>query len=214
VRSGHLILGTLSAFVGAGVVSAAYYPGGSWLDRRAAGHDLVRNFLCDLLAPVAINGQPNLVGSVAMMAGMGVFALGLALYWWSMPRLFSSVALTRAVRGCGVVSTLGLLAVPLTPPTESYQLHAAAVFSGGIPAFAAWILSLVAFSQRAETRRLAWLGLIALLLVGLGFGLYTREYFFRGGPSVMLPLSHRVATVAFLAWVIAVSRVLLSPRTK
>lgn len=186
-------------------LSMATYPGGSWLDRGAQHHDWLRNFLCDLLGPVAINGQPNPIGGPAMIAAMGLFAVALALTWWTIPRLFTGERLGLGVRVFGVVSTVGLVAVPLTPPTVSYQLHAAAVFTGGIPAFAAWLLSVVGLARMPATRRLAALGLWALLLVGVGFGLYAREYFFRGGPTVLLPVSHRVATVFVVGWVVAVA---------
>lgn len=186
-------------------MSFATYPGGSWLDRRAVGHDLLRNFLCDLLGPTAINGRPNPVGSVAMILAMGSLTLGLTVMWWTMPRLLTGRSLGLTIRACGALSLLGLVAVPLTPPTLSYPLHAAAVFTGGIPGAAAWLLALFGLAREARTRRLASLGALALAFMTVGFALYSFQYFGGGGPTLLLPVSHRIATVFFLGWVVAVA---------
>ncbi len=197
------LLLAIGLFIALAAVSMATYPGGSWLDLHATRHDLLRNFLCDLLGPVAINGQPNPVGSAAMIGAMGVLAAGLGVLWWTLPGLFPGAALGRAIRICGTLSLVGLVAVPLTPPTVSYSLHAAAVFGGGVPAILAWLLLLVGLGRHRPTRALALLGAIALLFVATGFALYARQYFFAGGPTILLPASHRVATLFFLGWLVA-----------
>ena len=201
----NAILASVATFLALAGVSMATYPGGSWLDVHAQRHDLWRNFLCDLLGPIAINGAPNAIGSAAMIAAMVILALGLAVTWWSTPRLFTGRWLTIAIRGCGLLSLVGLVAVPLTPPTVSYQLHAAAIFGGGIPAAVAFALCVYGLGREAGTRRLGLLGALALLLMLIGFGLYARQYWGGGGPTVVLPASHRVATGFFLWWLIAVA---------
>jgi hypothetical protein len=185
-------------------VSMTFYPGGSWLNMNATGHDFFRNFLCDLLGPTAINGQPNSLASVSMKLAMAAMLPGLACLWFFSPTLFPArINLGRAIRACGVLSLLGLAAVPLTPPTASYELHAAAIFSGGIPSVLAWVLTLVGlwFGHR----RVALVGLFAFVSVAFGFGLYAREYFFHGAPSILLPASHRVGTGLLLGFMVAVS---------
>ena len=42
----------------------AEYPGGTGWDARSNGNDFWLNYLCDLERTVAINGQPNAIGSV------------------------------------------------------------------------------------------------------------------------------------------------------
>ena len=37
----------------------AMYPGGTVWDPQSKGYDLLRNYLCDLLAPEALNGAEN-----------------------------------------------------------------------------------------------------------------------------------------------------------
>ncbi len=208
----NAILALVLAFVALVAISMASYPGGSWLDLRANRHDLLRNFLCDLLAPIAINGQPNRVGSLAMMGAMTVLALGLAVTWWSIPYLFAQPRFAVAIRICGVLSTIGLFTVPFTPPTVSYRLHAAAIFAGGVPAFAAGIISLIAFARGNATRRLAWLGGITLISLMVGFSLYSNQLINQTAATIILPASHRIATVLFLSWVIAIAVRLRSQR--
>src|SRR5579862_3417919 len=136
----RIILAFVGLFLALVSVAMANYPGGNWLDRAARGHDLARNFLCDLLGPVAINGLPNSVASLAMQAAFAVLAAGLTITWWLVPRFFDAPRLARAMRACALVSLLGLMAIPLTPPTVSHSLHAMAVLAGGVPALVAWML--------------------------------------------------------------------------
>ena len=198
------VLASIGIFIALVVVSMATYPGGSWLAPNAQQHDLLRNFLCDLLGPMAINGKPNPVGSAAMIAAMVVLALGLGVLWWSMGRLFVSPRLSVAIRVCGTVSLLGLVAVPFTPPTVSYPLHAAAVFSGGGPAAAACVLSLIGMAIEPRTRPLAVLGTIAMVWVLIGFASYAQQYFGGSHPTIWKPISHRIATVFFVSWLVAI----------
>src|SRR5688572_11608153 len=85
----------------------ALYPGGTWFDPGAVGHDPFRNFLCDLTQPVALNGMVN---PGARWAGAGMIALdvGLLLVWLAVPLLAPS-RLGRALRMMGVLSFLGIV---------------------------------------------------------------------------------------------------------
>ena len=204
-RSAVLLWVSCVTFVTLVVVSMAQYPGGSWLVRRATSHDFWRNFLCDLLGPTAINGQPNDVSSLAMKLAMAALLPALAVLWWRLPELFKNHRrLGFAVRLFGALSMVGMAAVPLTPPTASYERHAAAIFSGGVPSFIAWLLALSALLQVKQQRRLALVGGVALATVAVAFCLYAREFFFGGTPNVALPASHRVASLVLLSWLVHV----------
>jgi hypothetical protein len=198
----RIILAFVGLFLGLVSVAMANYPGGNWLQRSARGHDLARNFLCDLLGPVALNGLPNTVGSFAMQAALAVLAAGLTVTWWLIPRLLPGPRLARAIRVCAVVSLLGLISIPLTPPSQSYALHAVAVLSGGVPAIVAWVLALYGLGRQPRTRALAGLGLLALLSMVVAFLLYAYQLFWRTRPNLVLPLSHRVATLLCLVWLV------------
>lgn len=198
----RIILVFVGLFLALVSVAMATYPGGNWLERGARGHDLARNFLCDLLSPVAVNGLPNPVASLAMQAALGVLAIGLTVTWWLMPRLLDAPRLSLAIRVSAVLSLLGLISVPLTPPSASSSLHAVAVLGGGVPAVIAWGLSLHALGRQPRTRALAELGLAALLGVVMAFLLYAHALVWRTHPNLALPLSHRLATLLCLVWLV------------
>jgi len=73
-------------FVALWMVAMSSYPGWNAFDSHSVGHDVLRNFLCDLLAATTPDGRSNLVGSTAMNAGVVVLVLGALLpLWWQVP---------------------------------------------------------------------------------------------------------------------------------
>src|SRR5262245_61394697 len=48
----------LTAFVGLYLAAAWQYPGGTWEEPTRVGHSFLFNYYCDLMRPVALNGQP------------------------------------------------------------------------------------------------------------------------------------------------------------
>lgn len=187
-----------------------FYPGGSYLDLSALGHDFWRNFLCDLLNENAINGTNNRVGAILMQTAMGCLIPGLGILWWYIPNLFpTSRRLGAAVRISGTLSLFGFIAVPLTPPHASYVVHAAAIFSAGVPALLAWVLSLVALRiSSVNARWVAGVGYVAASTAFVGVALYARELFFDVTRSVWLPTSNRIATILLLVWILSVAQAL------
>src|SRR4051812_39804109 len=61
--------------------AAASYPGGTWTDRRAPGHSLLRNYLCDLMQTRALNGQEAQAGSIAARGGMTVMMVAVGAFF-------------------------------------------------------------------------------------------------------------------------------------
>jgi hypothetical protein len=200
------ILTSQGTFMALIALSMASYPGGTWADPRARGHDLLRNFLCDLLGRTALNGEANPVGAIATPLAMLALVLGIGLVWWVLPACFPKrTALGLAIRILGSVSTLGLLALPLTPPAVAYELHATAAFAGGGPGLVAGVLSIVGLAGEPRTHRLARLSAVALLCIVVGVGLYAQQLLVGGAPSLLLPISHRLATAFLLIWMTAVA---------
>ncbi len=198
------ILVSVAIFVVLVGVSMASYPGGTWMDRQAGGHDLIKNFLCDLLGLHGLNGAPNPVGSIATLVAMVVLALGLGLTFWLVPTFFPArPTLGRLIRGCGSISALGLLAVPLTPPVNAYRLHAAAVVVSGLPGIAAAALSVVGLARLR--RGLALGGTLLVVLASLDGALYAHQLVVGGMPTVFLPAIERIASVVLLGWLVAIA---------
>ena len=134
-RAGNAILALVVVSVALLSLAIAGYPGGTSFDRGARGHDVWRNFVCDLTAPVALNGVANPQG--AALASLALLGLGvaLALFWWHLSALaVPSVRTRRVVRVAGLVSSLALIMAFLVAQTrvESGVHSALEVASGGL----------------------------------------------------------------------------------
>jgi hypothetical protein len=207
-RPGWLQLGALALvlLLGAALVqlgiAAALYPGGSWVDRGQPGYGLWNNFLCDLARDRAINRSPN-PGAAWGRAGQWTLELAAAVFWLCVPALFVPPRHARAVRACGLLSTLGLVLVPLT----SDALHALALLVGGIPGLAAVALTVRGLRQRPA---LALLGLGTLVLAATDLGLYLAH---RGYPVPMVITAlQRIVLVAAAIWMVGCALALVSRR--
>src|SRR5260370_5416135 len=103
---GTAVLGLIGASVVLLVLAIASYPGGTSFDRSAPGHDLLRNFLCDLTAPVALNGAANPRG--ATLASLAILLLGVALilFWWTLAGVALSDLARSLVRSSAAICSI------------------------------------------------------------------------------------------------------------
>src|SRR5690242_13840138 len=110
----RISMGCLLVFCVAMVLAMRSYAGGSWLHPHAAGHSFFENFWCDLLREPAHNGCPNGRSVRLAMAGFAALAGAMGSFWWEIAGVLPG---RRAgfVRGAGLVSALGTLAVALLP---------------------------------------------------------------------------------------------------
>jgi hypothetical protein len=182
--------------------AVARYPGGTWADHGTRGYDPLHNFLCDLLEPVALDGEANAASARAAVTAVVVLAAGLALTWWLLPALFPAAArrLGVAVRALGIVSTLGIVTVPVAPAKSWYWSHAGAVLLAGAAGLGAAVTSVVGLSRARGARALAMLGACVVAAVLLDVVLYVHQLVVVGNPSIWLSLLEVVATAALLAW--------------
>jgi hypothetical protein len=185
------------------------YPGGTWFDPRAPGHDIFRNFLCDLTQPVAINGMDNARGAVFAKAAMIALDVGLLLVWWSLPWLCPPSPYLRALRILGTISFLGIVAVPLTPSLRLGSIHAAAVFAGAIPGIAAGVLASLMLRRSTHTR-ISKVGIAILVVSAADAALYAHHVAFDAPTTIAQPLLQRVALVLLLGWMVAIGVRLLT----
>jgi hypothetical protein len=188
------------AFVGCVALAMARYPGGTWFDPHAPGHDFWRNFLCDLLHHEGLDGRPN-AGATLALIGMvcGISALGIAL--WLVPALSSRPG-ARSARWLGTPAAVGMLLVPLLPSDRFPFLHGVAVVGTGVPAFAAAFVALVAL--RGQPRSFT-IGAALVLLAGVDFGLYVWDQFLGGVLLPATPALQRVATLLLVAFTTAIA---------
>jgi hypothetical protein len=187
------------SFVALSVTSMRLYPGGSWLELTADGHELWRNFLCDVLNETSINGQSNEAGAWAMRAAMVTLLPGVATTWWHLPRLIGPSRLARGAQFSGVLATALSASVPFTPPANSHSLHTLAIVVSGVPMLFAFGCALGAL-KGAGRKQLLVVGWLAAGASGVGLALYLREAVFGAPMSMVLPLSHRIATALVLGW--------------
>jgi hypothetical protein len=183
-------------------IAAALYPGGSWVDRAQPGYGLWHNFVCDLARAVAINGRPN-PGALWGRAGQWSLELAAGAFWLSLPALFEPPRHARAVRASGLVSTLGLLLVPLTNDVA----HGVALVLGGLPGLAAIAMSVQGLRRRPT---LAALGLGTFVLAAADLALYLNH---RGRPvPLVITALQRLVLFLAVAWMAACALTLLRQR--
>jgi hypothetical protein len=183
-------------------IAAALYPGGSWVDPGQPGYGLWNNFICDLGRDWAINRSPN-PGAAWGRAGQWTLELGTGVFWLSVPALFAEPRHARAVRACGLLSTLGLVLVPLTYDVP----HALALLFGGIPGLAAAAMSVRGLRHRPA---LALLGMGALVLAAADLWLFLTH---RGYPvPLVITALQRFALFAGVAWMAGCALALLRQR--
>lgn|GEM_PF-275195 len=203
----------LLACVSAAVVllgaAMAAYPGGTWLDPRAPGHDFWLNFFCDLTQPVALNGAPNRLGAALGLSGMLALVVALGPFWWLVSRLSFSARLGAAARAAGLISTVGLVAVALTPSLSFGLLHAAAVLTASVPGLCAAALAVAGLRDAPALR---WIGGGSLLVAVADAALYARQVLEPGPTPAALPVLQKVAALGLLAWMVGVGGMALVRR--
>lgn len=204
---GVTLLITIAVFALLIQLAIQRYPGGTWFDPTAPGHDLFRNFLCDLTQPVALNGRANPGVELAKVA-MIVLDAGLLCVWLAVPAICAASSLARWVRGLGAVSFAGIVAVPLTPSLKLGVIHAVAVLAGAIPGIAAGVLA-NAMLARSTHRLLFRLGAALLAVAAIDAAIYAVHTIAGGVPPVALPALQRIALVLLLVWMVAIAATVL-----
>ena len=181
--------------------SMALYPGGSFCTRDANAHDFLRNFFCDLLHDVALNGRPNGVGAVLAQVAMLVLCVGLLAAFWTLPRLVESRLAGMIVRVLGTLCVLGCVAVALTPSNHHPTLHTIAVLSAALPGLSAMLVATLALGASPATRALAITAAGALVAGAIDAWLYARQLTVPDDCGIALPALQKVAAAFFLVWI-------------
>jgi hypothetical protein len=180
------------AFFALYAVAALLYPGGSHDDHARPGFSFVHNYFCDLLSPVAVNGEPNRGRFFGMLA-MALVVPTLALFWHSVVALYPKqrghVATTRVA---GSVSALAMLL--LLSPFHDWAVQLGGGF--GLIAFGAALVAL----PRARHG--------AVFAGGIAAAAVSTACFFIWRTGLALPALaplQKLAFALFLAWVFVAS---------
>lgn len=197
------VLAAVVAFVVTMAVAMSAYPGGTWCQRAAVGHDFWRNFLCDLTHAEALNGAPNVAQGWARAAMLSL-TLGLGPFWPLAAAPLGSVKLRRAVIALGLGAVALLVLVPLVPSDHYGKLHGLVVIVAGVPGLSALsIAALGTASNRSEGAVLRVAAGAAFVSTIADMVLYLRVYVGGGESCLVLPATQKVAAAAVLAWMVA-----------
>ncbi len=198
------ILAAIAVFAALILAAMRVYPGGTWFDRDAPGHDPFRSFLCDLTQPVALNGRPNPLGSSLAKVAMIALSTAVLLMFLAVPRLAPAGLASRVLRAAAILSWVGQILVPLTPSLELGAVHAIPVLAAAVAGLVAGGLAIVALS-RARRLGLARLGAALFAVAAIDAAVYANHVVTGGPTPLALPVLQRIAHILLLAWASAIA---------
>lgn len=109
------------------IVAIVQYPGGTFRDHSTRGYSLTHNFLSDLGATVAHNGQPNGLGSALFIASLTLLVIGLGGCLVGLVRLYAGTPAGRSLAmAAGIVAMVvcaSFIGVAATPENRMLSLH-------------------------------------------------------------------------------------------
>lgn len=193
----------LLAFVVLISLSMAAYPGGTWEEPAARGHSQVRNFLCDLTRPTALNGTPNADGSRYAELGLLFYAVALIPFFLLKPAVFPDrPRLGRTAAIAGVLTGLGGVGIVMVPSYKYGAMpHGVAVLLTAVPGLTAAVAATVGvFTTKAPVRPIR-LAALATLAVTVAAVVMFAVQLARGVETTPgLPVLEKLALACSMAW--------------
>ena len=195
----------LLTFVGLTAIALSSYPGGTWEERQAHGHSQVRNFLCDLTRPVALNGESNVAGARCADLGLMAFVLALAPFFLTTGSLFEDrKKLGQVVRVCGGLSGLGGVVIILFP---SYQVgalvHGVFVLVTAVPGLiAAFGATLGVWTTVPPVRLIRSAATATLLCLGATIAVFARQLARGEETTTGLPVLEKTTIALTMVWML------------
>lgn len=209
---------SLLLFVTAFAVAASLYPGGTWTSRTLLGHSFFGNYLCDLMQPRALNGQPAELGSLFARFGTVALSVAHASFYVQVANFDDPpTARARLTRRAGLLACAISLAIPLVTADALHTLHVLIVVAAFVPALIATSAALlICIRSPSSTRTIRLLAPLTLGIAGINFALYAFVYvaYWLGvhlpRPLILLvndllPITQRLALIGLVAWILAVS---------
>jgi len=197
------VLPPLIAFGSLIAMAMSDYPGGTWEEPGAQGHSQVRNFLCDLTRPTAINGVPNASGSRYAELGLLAYAVALIPFFLILPAVFPDRRKTgRLAAVAGVLAGLGGIGIVLVPSWRfGALLHGAAVLLAAIPGLTAAVSATVGvFTTRTSIRPIRAAALATLVVTALAVVVFALQLARGAETTPGLPVLEKLALGCSIAW--------------
>ncbi|HFE46126.1 MAG TPA: hypothetical protein ENJ18_11645 [Nannocystis exedens] len=208
----------LFLFVAAFTVAAWLYPGGTWANRAHVGHSFFGNFLCDLMQPRALNGEPAELSSLFARFGILALSVAHASFYIQVARLDDPTSgRARLTRRAGLLACAISLAIPLVTADALHTLHVIIVVAAFVPALLATSAAfLICMRSPASTPTIRFLAALTLGVAGFNFLLYAFLYvaYWLGvqlpRPHLLflqdlLPQSQRIAIIGLVLWILVLS---------
>lgn len=185
-------------FVVLWIVAMSSYPGWSAFDAGSSGHDVLRNFLCDLLAATTPDGRSNLVGSIAMNVGaVTLVVVGLLPLWWRVPRSGPSLWANRVLGVVAAISTLAICGEQAFGLELSHHVVTLSAGAAGLLPTALLAVTDWRSPDTTITRRVFLVGTILASLVN--FFSYAMVQL-GGALTLVVPIAQKVALLCLLTW--------------
>lgn len=197
----HLVLLGVVAALALLFISTTFYPGGSQHDDNSVGFSWQHNYLCNLLNPVAVNGENNAAQPWAV-AGLLCLCAAVAVFFVRFSEKIPVKSATHVVKYAGAGS-MAFAVFTATP------YHDAAIgICGTLLMLSIFYVTVFMFKSRLHLLKiLSALSLLALY--GCSFIYYTRILL------EFLPIVQKTSLLLQLSWVLAleykVQRADLSP---
>ena len=186
----------------------AYYPGGTKFQLKAVGHQFWHNYLCDVMTPTALNGQPNTFASILMMIAFAAVYYGfLVMLWVTTPSVFIERGwLRRIVQSLALLSIFGTFMMFVDGMGWLHMTHELTVVLTAIPGIIATGIIIVTLTRSwVGTHSLALLALVALTTSVADTILYVRVSYFGVMETPLVPFMQRLAVISLLAWFLQLS---------
>lgn len=198
---GRLLGTALAAFVVLLGSSMLCYPGGDCFDASGTHYRFWQNFLCDLLLVQAMNGQPNLGGSLfATLAACLLMVFGLIPLWW---RTRTWRGLTRAT---GLLSTAFSMLMCAQVIFDLPITHALiTLLFGGFGVLASFAVFVDLRRDPATPATVRWTGVLALGSAVGGAVLYGSTKWAGVAAIHWLPGVQKLVLLLTLLWLIALA---------
>ena len=193
----------LLGFVALMGLAMAAYPGGTWEDAHAPGHSQVRNFLCDLTRPVAINGVPNPTGAKYAELGLYAYVFALGPFFFITPALFADrKRLGRLVWISGVLCSLGGLVIVALPSWMVGPLmHGVLVLGTAVPGLIAALgATLGAWTTTTPSRGIRFAATATLVFTAVTVAVFAAQIARGAETTTGLPVLEKLAMVLSMAW--------------
>jgi hypothetical protein len=197
------VLPPLLAFATLMLLAMSEYPGGTWEEHDAVGHSQVRNFLCDLTRPIAINGQANALGARYAELGLYAYVIALGPFFLITPWLFADKRrLGRVVWICGALCSLGGIAIVALPSWMIGPLmHGVLVLTTAVPGLIAALgATLGAWTTSTPRREIRFAAAATLVATAVTVAVFARQIARGEETTTGLPVLEKAAISLSMVW--------------